>query len=54
MNAPITRLLSDGTMLEEIPEQNRCADIWKLINPETEQPYNPNKDEPKIWVHTEY
>jgi hypothetical protein len=54
MNAPVTWLLPDGTIVEEIPEQNRCADIWRLVNPETKDPYNPNKEEPKQWVHTDY
>jgi len=54
MNSPVTWLLPDGTVVEEIPEQNRCADIWRLVNPATKQPYDPNKDEPKEWVHTDY
>jgi hypothetical protein len=54
MNIPVTRLLQDGTIIEEIPQQNRCADIWRLVNPETEQPYDPNRDEPKQWIHTDY
>jgi hypothetical protein len=54
MNNPITWLLQDGTIVEEIPEQNRCADIWRLVNPITKEPYDPNKDEPKEWIHTDY
>jgi hypothetical protein len=54
MNEPTTWLLHDGTIVEEVPEQNRCADIWRLVNPETKEPYDPNSDEPKQWIHTDY
>lgn len=50
----ITFLLRDGKIIEEIPKQNRCADIWMLINPETKDCHDPDKDEPKEWIHTEY
>ena len=50
----ITRLLNDKTIIEDIPEQNRCGDIWKLINPETKEIVSPESNEPKQWVHTDY
>jgi hypothetical protein len=50
----ITYLLQDKNIVEEIPKQNRCADIWTLINPETNEVHTPNKEEPKVWVHTDY
>lgn len=49
-----TWILSDGSVVEDIPNQNRCADIWRLINPITQEPSNPEKDEPKQWIHTDY
>jgi hypothetical protein len=54
MNSPQTWILHDGTIVEEIPEQNRCADIWRLVNSETKQAHDPDKDEPREWIHTDY
>lgn len=50
----ITFLLPDGEIVEDIPKQNRCADIWRLVNAETKEPASPDKDEPKEWIHTDY
>jgi hypothetical protein len=50
----VTRLLNDKTIIEDRPEQNRCGDIWKLINPETKEVVSPESNDPKQWVHTDY
>ena len=54
--APISleEIHSYKTIIEDIPEQNRCGDIWKLINPETKEVVSPESNEPKQWVHTDY